>query len=212
MKVNRAFTLIELLVVIAIIAILAAILFPTITRAKKYVSRPVDASNMHQLYLALMLYEGDDNGVDPLTLAPLEPYTHSTAVFASKWDVYRKPAPDKTWFATPLQGCSEEGFVPFKISYAYLRTFLNADETDRWNQYRQNSMVGIFASPWTSDPGTISDFLLNSPVCGVPLIESTGPPMNGPMLRINMDGSLYILPQNKFKGWMGNINDLFFTR
>ncbi len=212
MRTFRAFSLIELLVVAAIIAVLAAILFPAISKAKKFASRPADASNMHQLYLALMLYESDDNEADPKTLVPIEAYAHSKGVFSSEWDVYRKPAPNNKWWASPLQPCSGDGFAPFKISYAYLKTWLSDDESNRWNRYRQNSSVGIFASPWSSDPDSTSNFLLNSPVCGVPLIESTGPPMNGPILRVNMDGSLYVLPQNRFTGWMGNINDLFFIR
>lgn len=59
---NRGFTLVELLVVIAIIAILAAILFEPLLRARDMARRAVCASNLKQLYLGLMMYADDYDG------------------------------------------------------------------------------------------------------------------------------------------------------
>lgn len=56
---QKAFTLIELLVVIAIIAILAAILFPVFTRAKKKARQASCQSNLKQLALAILMYASD---------------------------------------------------------------------------------------------------------------------------------------------------------
>jgi prepilin-type N-terminal cleavage/methylation domain-containing protein/prepilin-type processing-associated H-X9-DG protein len=55
------FTLIELLVVIAIIALLMAILMPTLNRAREQGKRTVCLGNLRQLGLAWVLY-ADDNG------------------------------------------------------------------------------------------------------------------------------------------------------
>jgi len=57
---RRAFTLVELLVVIAIIALLIAILLPTLKKAKESANRVKCCSNIRQIVMSMLMYSSDD--------------------------------------------------------------------------------------------------------------------------------------------------------
>ena len=67
---RRAFTLIELLVVIAIISILAALLLPTLSRAKEQARRIACVSSQRQIGFGFRMWAEDNQGDYPWELAP----------------------------------------------------------------------------------------------------------------------------------------------
>jgi prepilin-type N-terminal cleavage/methylation domain-containing protein/prepilin-type processing-associated H-X9-DG protein len=65
---TKGFTLVELLVVIGIIALLISILLPSLNKARETANRAKCASNMHQIGLAILLYQNDNQQLYPRTI------------------------------------------------------------------------------------------------------------------------------------------------
>jgi len=68
-----AFTLIELLVVIGIIAVIIAMLLPSLNKARKSAQATQCLSNLHQIMVAMYLYDGDSKGIPPVPGSPTLP-------------------------------------------------------------------------------------------------------------------------------------------
>jgi prepilin-type N-terminal cleavage/methylation domain-containing protein len=211
LTVRRGFTLVELMAVIAIIAVLAAILFSALGEVKKQGKGTVEVSNMHQVFIALTLYEGDHNEWDPRYLTELGGYLKNSEVFSSPLDVYRKPELDGTWVEELFTPC-DGGTSPIKVSYAYIRTFFDADTTkpeELLASVRGDSNVGIIASPWLGVPKQFPPS--KAAWCGQSAADLLGPIMVGTNQRIDMDGSLYTFPGGK-GCYGGCYTSLFLSR
>ena len=74
MKAHRTFTLIELLVVIAIIAILAAMLLPSLSRARMQARVSSCVNNVHQWMMAMHMYGDENDGMLPANFGGINPF------------------------------------------------------------------------------------------------------------------------------------------
>lgn len=81
---KRAFTLIELLIVIAIIALLIAMLLPSLNRARENAYRIKCMSNIKQIAYACIMYSSDNKGFMP-SCAPAKSYNNQSGFCPYDW-------------------------------------------------------------------------------------------------------------------------------
>jgi len=208
---KKGLTLVECLVVIVIIALLSSMALSVYAGGLKRSKESVDISNMRQLYLGVSLYE-EDNALSPPILPSVMNYVRDAELYKSPLDVHRKPIRGGMWTATPFVPCTGK-LSEFKVSYGYIKTYPPYDVIDStWHELRLRSEVGMLASPWF---GKVIKYPPNAFACpnsSESALDVAGPAFDGPILRINMDGSFFRLRENRYKYMMGSVHDLFFNR
>jgi prepilin-type N-terminal cleavage/methylation domain-containing protein len=129
MNAKRAFTLIELLVVIAVIVILAALLLPSLGRAKEKARKISCTSNLRQVNLAVRLYAEDCS--DSLPQLP-EPSPYPNGV-GSYYKQLVKGYLGLTGPASPKERifiCPSDQVVHTQLRQAYLSYIFNGYEVN----------------------------------------------------------------------------------
>ena len=167
---RRGFTLIELLVVIAIIALLVAILLPSLQQAKALAKLSVCKANLRALTQAWLMYLEEADGVLPTANGPggwIGPGSNEEEAikngviwpFSASLKYYRCPADESTvrWKSYSLNhyvGASDDfGGTPIKPVYELddvptpAQTIALLEEVDfqGWN-------TGTFVTVMTTDP------------------------------------------------------------
>jgi prepilin-type N-terminal cleavage/methylation domain-containing protein len=149
---QKGFTLIELLVVIAIIALLAALLLPSLSQSKENSQRTVCKSNMHQVGLGIIMYADDNKEYFPSHLRP-DGVMHASWMPALTYDYMTKAmliksnnltCPDRDWDNQWIVNFGE-GDDTTRVGFYTLWSLPTADDT------RERGLAyGLQPAPWDS--------------------------------------------------------------
>ena len=120
--VGRAFTLLELITVVAIISLLAGVIVPIVSAAKKSSHESACISNLRQCTFALLMYGDSYDGLRSLPNLATAANLLSTAPTCDSEDYFRN-------------NCSAEAQPPLVGSYGYIRGLSGLDTTSDWDTY-----------------------------------------------------------------------------
>ena len=142
---RTGFTLIELLVVIAIIAILAAMLLPSLQRARATAKTASCQANLHNLGQALAMYTSDYDGKVPF--AWHSPY--DTVIYENLWYPYGGGNP--CTFIFPYANAVEVFDCP---AFKFLPNAFTGDEfgPPTWQAYGSQGAMALRLSRYKANP------------------------------------------------------------
>jgi hypothetical protein len=184
-----------ILVVAAVLAIAFGILYTFHRYALQDNAEAVDITRMRAVYSALYLYEANDNDVPPPNLDLVRRDLGDDKLLTAVNDPFVGP-PGQTYPKDPA--FPNLGKSPVRISFTYLPTWVREGKVKvkNWQKDLDNVKVGILACYWYGQ------------------IDRTNPDgrlCDGPVVRINMDGSAYTLTHRQNTQTL-TAEDLFFRR
>ena len=146
---RKGFTLIEFLVVISIIAVLATILFPALSIARKKTKQAICMTNLKQVGLMILMYADDYNSYAP-------PYYDGDA--KRTWFSTLESAGYSNWRNRDIYVCPSE--YPYHFSgaatYGMVRNYNNSKPYYQHNRWVFNKMESPSKVPIVGDSYEVS--------------------------------------------------------
>jgi len=152
MKRSKAFTLIELLVVIAIIALLVALLLPSLKQAQELAHRTVCRNNERTIAVACLAFAEDNDGYGPEESGQEAPIFHKQ--LAPYWGQdSATTTPRQPWWGTTGCPSFRQGTMPMSshgMSLGLNTWLIGTDEMRRIDDVDVPSEVMLVIETWNS--------------------------------------------------------------
>jgi len=181
-----------------VIAVAVAILLPVAIRTQNRNLLLSESGRMRNVFRALLLYEDQNDSMPAPDLGVINTIDPNQLDFQSNLDPFiNSTAPGGGFPNDPGLINSEKS--PFRISFSYLQNFVRAGKisTKPWAEARLDDHLGELANEWYGSVQPGSPFQAQ---------------VSGRLLRINTDGSVYVLQDRGGPKPLGDPQDLFIKR
>jgi hypothetical protein len=193
---RRGFTSIEKLLGLAVLLIALGVvaLVGFSVNGRDRVGR--DVGRMRSLYMSTAMYESDNNGFLPPSLAAARNYVPDSLAYLASKDPFVGVKAD----GYPIDAGLPDGPAtsPTRISYTYLYALANAGKVKAkpWSELKFDPKVGLIADEWEGSVAASAAFKAQ---------------VSGKLLRLNTDGSLHVLNLPGERP-LGDAQRLFFSK
>ena len=184
---RKGFTLIELLVVITILGILAALLFPVFLKVRERAHMTTCASNLHQIGLAIQMYEQEWNDRQPIMSPGYEAIPGACVI-----KQYQPYDPDQETYHCPDDDMSITKTHPCTWFYRYRDQY---GPPDRPTDAKGMPLLGIQIAPAPESVLMYCDnHIQGDPITGNPAVS-------GSYIALRDSGTVSVVPGPAVSWW-----------